>query len=174
MDTTEILQKLQAEDNQIRKEGVALVSKVWWKHADEKNNRIEGREFTNALTEIIEKLLPYVESEKWYAREGAIRGLKEAAFSIDAKIAERVFIKCFERLWDSDGRVRNATVFALNGLRTSVSPDLYAETYLKLQDAFKVEKNKKVKDAIDRTLEKFSCPFLEAIMASKGYGPVEK
>jgi len=171
---TEILKKLKSGNTATINTGLKLLDGLNHRSIKEQFGKREGNAARRGLFKLIDKLLILMKDADWRTRYAAVRGVRIIGFNSDlGGRVEEIVERLLERLLrDSDGRVRNAAVHALNWIRTLFSEDLYVELYLLLQNLYDEETDKKKRRSIDQALNALWCPYLESLLLSKGFVPV--
>ncbi|MFQ5887813.1 MAG: HEAT repeat domain-containing protein [Candidatus Hydrothermarchaeales archaeon] len=169
----EILKKLKSQKTQGINEGLNLLKELKDCAIEEKFGRRQGNTARRNLAKIIDEFLILMKDQNWHIRYAAVRGLERIAFSDEAEA--RVFEitdNLLESLYDSDGKVRRATVYALDSIRIYFPDDFYVEIFLLLQDFYDGETDPKKRRSIDQALSILYCPHLEFLLLSRGFEPV--
>lgn len=170
----EIMKKLKSRDAESINAGLKLLESLNRQSIEEQFKKREGGAARRSILKLIDELLALMKDANWQTRYAAVRGVKTIGFNSDlGERVDEIAGHLLERLLkDSDGRVRNAAVHALNWLRIQFSEDMYIKMYLLLQKLYDEETNKKKKRSIDQALNALWCPYLESLLLSKGFVPV--
>lgn len=156
----EILEKLKTRDKRGVNDGLALIQTLRHRYLDEKFGRMKGNTATKQIAQLIDELMILAKDPNGHIRYAAIRGLGAVAFS--DQVAPRIFeiARCLlESLFDEDGRVRRASVHALDHARIYFPADFDTETA------------SEKKSSIDQALNAIYCLHLEFLLESRGFAP---
>ncbi len=170
-----ILKKLRSRNTRGINEGLRLAWELWRRSLDEKFGVTHGDSATGGIAQLIDELLVLVRDPNWRVRYAAIRGLSNVSLSEEAMI--RVLIitqRLLESLRDRDGRVRRASVHALDRIRDNFPDDFYIQTYLFLQDLYDTEADAKKRRSIEQALDALYTPYLEDLMIAMGFAPMDE
>jgi len=136
-----ILSKVSSKETRVRGEAVGEINKLWQEYIDEEGGRKKLKQ--NSVIEFLDILLTelkqrFMESDKWYEKQGILLCLSRFAISDVADGRPDDFLEIiFRGLDDEDGRVRRQSVYLLDWFRVSLQehdPERYLQVYLDLQE----------------------------------------
>jgi len=105
----------------------------------------------------------------WETRCTALRSLKMIYTTrLSENNLKNIVSMLLKRIIDEDGRVRWATVQTLDWLKIFLSPELYHETYLKLQEKYGREIGG-VRKSIGQALKRMDSPYYRLMLKAKEY-----
>ena len=130
---------------------------------------VDGEGDERLLKKLMKGLLRLCMSGDWETRRAGMLGLRELAYSKAVmKHVKMVMPTILRGLTDEDGRVRWASVQALDRYRTSLyfPKELYLKVFFELKNMY-LKSSGNVKRSIGQALDRMDCPYLRMLLRAK-------
>jgi len=163
----DIILDLRSKDRESINRGINRINKISTE-IREQNGKKRSR-LKASVNELVRRLLLLTNDNDWETRCTALRSLKMIYTTrLSENNLKNIVSMLLKRITDEDGRVRWATVQTLDWLKIFLPPELYHETYLKLQEKYGRETGG-VSKSIGQALKRMDSPYYRLMLKAKEY-----